>query len=60
MGVKKTPRRIHISRFRFDRMEANGAKGMYFKFHDHTFIGEFSTVNVSFGCKGLMYLYDFP
>ena len=22
------------------------------EFHDHTFIGEFSTADVSFGCKG--------
>ena len=41
-------------------METSGAKRMYFEFHDHTFIGEFSTANVSFGCKGVMYLYDFP
>ena len=33
-------------------MEASGAKCMYFEFHDHTFIGEFSTANISFGCKG--------
>ena len=57
---KSTPRRIHISKFLFDRMEANSAKCMYFKFYDHTFIGEFSTANLSFGCKGVMYLVDFP
>ena len=38
---------IHIN-----RMEASGAKRMYFEFHEHTFIGEFSKANVSFGCKG--------
>ena len=57
---KITSRRIHISKFRFHRMEASGAKRIYFEFHDHTFIGEFSTDNVSFGCKGVMYLVDFP
>ena len=41
-------------------MEASGAKRMYFEFHNYTFIGELSTANVSFGCKGLMYLVDFP
>ena len=51
---------IHKSRFQFHRMEASSAKRMYFEFHDHTFIGEFSTANVSFGCKGVMYLVDFP
>ena len=29
-------------------------------FRDQAFIGEFSTDNVSFGCKGAMYLVDFP
>ena len=43
-----------------DGMEANSTKCMSFKFHDHTFIGEFSTANLSFGCKGVMYLVDFP
>ena len=33
-------------------MEASSAKRKYFEFHDHTFIGEFATANVSFGCKG--------
>ena len=33
-------------------MEASSAKHMYFKFHDHTVIAEFSTANISFGCKG--------
>ena len=33
-------------------MEASGAKRIYFEFHDPTFIGEFSTANISFGCKG--------
>ena len=41
-------------------MEASGAKRMYFEFHDHTFIGEFSTANLSFGCKGVMDLVEFP
>ena len=49
-----------MSRFRFHRMEASSAKRMFFEFHDHTFIGEFSTANVSFGCKGVMYLVDLP
>merc|ERR1739842_115854 len=57
---KITSKRIHISRFRFHRMEASSAKCMYFEFHDYTFIGEFSTANVSFGCKGVMDLVDFP
>ena len=56
---KSTPRRIHIFKFRFHRMKASGAKCMCFKFHDHTFIGEFSMANV-FGCKGVMYIVDFP
>ena len=33
---KSTPRRIHIFKFRFHRMEANSAKYMYFKFRYHT------------------------
>merc|ERR1739842_241032 len=57
---KSTPRQIHIFKFRYHRMEANSAKCIYFKFHDHTFIGEFSMANLSFGCKGVMYLVDFP
>ena len=40
-------------------MEASGAKRMYFEFHDPTFIGEFSTANISFDCKGVMDLVDF-
>ena len=40
-------------------MEANSAKLMYFKFHDFIFIGEFSTANLSFGCKGVMDHVDF-
>ena len=56
---KITSRRIHISRFRFHRMEASSAKCMYFEFHDHTFIAEFSTANLSFGCKGVMDHVDF-
>ena len=44
----------------FHRMEASSAKQMYFEFHDHTFIGEFSTAIVSFDCKGVMYLVDSP
>lgn len=40
-------------------MEASGAKRMYFEFHDHTFIGDFSTANLSFGCKGVMEHVDF-
>ena len=53
---KTTSKRLHVFRFQFHRMEASNAKCMYFKFHDRTFIGEFSTANFSFGCIGLMYL----
>ena len=56
---KTTSRRIQISRFRFHRMEASSDKRIHFIFRYHTFIGEFSAANVSFGCKGLMYLVDF-
>ena len=41
-------------------MEASSAKCMYFEFHDHTYIGKISTVNVSFGCKGAMDLVNSP
>ena len=44
----------------FRRMEASSAKQMYFEFHEHTFIGEFSTAIVSFDCKGVMYLVASP
>ena len=57
--VKSTPRWIHIFKILCHRMEANSAKCMYFKFHDHTFISEISTANVSFGYKGLLDLHDF-
>ena len=57
---KSTFRSLHVSRFRFHRLEASNAKRMHFEFHDHTFIGDFSTANVSFGCKGVMDLVDFP
>merc|ERR1712055_397929 len=48
---KITSRRIFISRFRFHRMEASSAKRMYFECHDHAFIAEFYTANVSLAVK---------
>ena len=51
MGVKKTPRRIHISRLRIHRMEDSSAKHIYFEFHDHIYTGIFFMTNVSLGLK---------